>query len=137
MDALLHVFPTVSMSFIVLIVACIVALNADRLGDFGGPVIASVILTNMLGLLAGYMVAIMVFHDVRVARTVAIEVGMQNSGLGGALATQFFAGPAALPSAFFSVWHNITGPALAAHWARRPAPIHDGAATLPPDTTPR
>jgi BASS family bile acid:Na+ symporter len=43
---------------------------------------------------------------------------MQNSGLGVALATQFFSAAAALPGALFSVWHNLSGAALAALWAR-------------------
>jgi BASS family bile acid:Na+ symporter len=58
--------------------------------------------------------------DARLARTLAIEVGMQNSGLGVALATQFFSAAAALPGALFSVWHNLSGASLAALWARRP-----------------
>ena len=45
----------------------------------------------------------------------AIEVGMQNSGLGVALATVHFAANpmAALPSAIGALWHNVTGPVLA------------------------
>jgi BASS family bile acid:Na+ symporter len=46
-------------------------------------------------------------------------VGMQNSGLGAALATQYFSAAAALPAAVFSVWHNLSGSALAARWSRR------------------
>jgi BASS family bile acid:Na+ symporter len=49
----------------------------------------------------------------------AIEVGMQNSGLGTALATKYFTAMRALPSAFFSIWHNITGSLLAALWTRK------------------
>jgi bile acid:Na+ symporter, BASS family len=51
---------------------------------------------------------------------VTIEVGMQNSGLAAALATAHFAPLAALPAALFSVWHNISGSAVASWWARRP-----------------
>ena len=49
----------------------------------------------------------------------AIEVGMQNSGLGVALAAVHFAASpvTAVPSAIFSLWHNISGPALASYWA--------------------
>jgi len=54
------------------------------------------------------------------SRAVTIEVGMQNSGLAAALATVHFAPLAALPAALFSVWHNISGSALASWWARRP-----------------
>jgi BASS family bile acid:Na+ symporter len=51
---------------------------------------------------------------------------MQNSGLGVALATQFFSAAAALPGAVFSVWHNMSGAALAAFWARWPGPDEGG-----------
>ena len=49
------------------------------------------------------------------SKAIAIEVGMQNSGLGAALATAYFSPIAAVPSAIFSVWHNISG-ALLANW---------------------
>ena len=48
-----------------------------------------------------------------------IEVGMQNSGLGVALALQFFSATAALPGALFSVWHNISGSMLASYWGKK------------------
>ena len=55
------------------------------------------------------------------ARTLAIEVGMQNSGLGVALAVKHFSASAALPAALFSVWHNLSGSLLAWYWRRRQA----------------
>lgn len=45
---------------------------------------------------------------------------MQNSGLAVALAVKYFSAAAALPGAIFSVWHNLSGSALAAWWSRRP-----------------
>jgi len=52
-------------------------------------------------------------------KAVSIEVGMQNSGLGVALAGLHFAASpvTAVPSAIFSFWHNISGPLLATYWA--------------------
>lgn len=52
-------------------------------------------------------------------KAISIEVGMQNSGLGAALATAHFSPLAAVPSAIFSVWHNISGPILATYWAKQ------------------
>ena len=60
--------------------------------------------------------------DERTARTLAIEVGMQNSGLGVALAVKHFSAAAALPGALFSIWHNLSGSLLAGHWSRRAPP---------------
>ena len=52
-------------------------------------------------------------------RALAIEVGMQNSGLAVALAAIHFSPASAIPAALFSVWHNVTGPLLATIWVRR------------------
>jgi len=54
----------------------------------------------------------------RICRTLAIEVGMQNSGLGVALAVKYFSAAAALPGALFSIWHNLSGSLLAGYWSR-------------------
>ena len=51
-------------------------------------------------------------------KTLSIEVGMQNSGLGAALASAHFSPLAAVPSALFSVWHNLSGPLLATLYRR-------------------
>jgi BASS family bile acid:Na+ symporter len=48
-----------------------------------------------------------------------LETGMQNSGLGAALAAAHFSPLAAVPSALFSVWHNLSGSALATWFAGR------------------
>ena len=119
--ALASVFPLVSVAAIVVIIAIVVALNAGRAGLLAWPLMAAVALHNGIGLTAGYGLPRLMGCDARLARTLAIEVGMQNSGLGVALATQFFSAAAALPGALFSVWHNLSGSMLAALWARRPA----------------
>ncbi len=110
--------PLLSMTFIVLIVGCIVALNAERMASVGIAVGAAVVLTNAIGLLGGYTAARVLAFDRITARTLAIEVGMQNSGLGVALASAHFSAATALPSALYSLWHNLSGPALASWWRR-------------------
>lgn len=116
-DALL---PIISVTFIVMIVACIVALSRDQLARTGGIVFVTVAMHNGCGLLLGYGMAKLARLDAPRCRTIAIEVGMQNSGLGVALARQHFADVlVALPAAIFSVWHNISGPALANYWSRK------------------
>lgn len=112
-------FPLISVTAIVVIIAIVVALNAGRVNNLVWPLVAAVVLHNAIGLAAGYGVPRLIGCDRQIARTIAIEVGMQNSGLGVALATQFFSAAAALPGALFSVWHNLSGSALAAWWARR------------------
>jgi bile acid:Na+ symporter, BASS family len=113
-------FPLISVAAIVVIIAIVVALNAGRISTLAGPVAIAVVLHNSLGLAGSYGLARLFGLDARICRTIAIEVGMQNSGLGVALANQFFSATAALPGAIFSVWHNLSGSLLAGFWARRP-----------------
>ncbi|HKJ71575.1 MAG TPA: bile acid:sodium symporter family protein [Gammaproteobacteria bacterium] len=118
LHGLKRVFPAVSVAAIVVIIAIVVALNRDALASMGPAVAAAVVLHNLAGLAAGYGFAAGIGLDRRMARTLAIEVGMQNSGLGVALAAKFLTPLAALPGALFSVWHNLSGSLLAARWAR-------------------
>ncbi|GHB10840.1 bile acid:sodium symporter family protein [Modicisalibacter luteus] len=119
---------TIAMAAIVLIIAIVVGLNAGRLATLGPLVTVAVILHNAIGLAGGYGVGRLLGFDQRVARTIAIEVGMQNSGLAVALANQFFSATAALPGALFSVWHNVSGSLLAGYWKRRPVTDAEGGA---------
>ncbi|MFD1433494.1 bile acid:sodium symporter family protein [Kroppenstedtia eburnea] len=111
--------PLISVTAIVIIVAGVVALNADSLGKTALPVILAVILHNGLGLLLGYWCARALRLDEPRSRAVSIEVGMQNSGLAVALALAHLNPIAALPGAIFSVWHNISGSLLATYWSRK------------------
>lgn len=114
-----HAFPLLSVAAIVLIIAIVVALNRDNLATTGAVVVLAVVLHNSVGLAAGYTLGRLATGDERTARTLAIEVGMQNSGLAVALAVKYFSAAAALPGALFSVWHNLSGSLLAAWWSRR------------------
>ena len=111
--------PTLSVLLILLIIAIVVALNAERLLDVGLITLIAVVLHNISGLAGGFYVSRLFGLDIKQSQTIAIEVGMQNSGLGVALATQFFSATAALPGALFSVWHNISGSLLASLWGRK------------------
>lgn len=121
LGAVKHAFPLISVAAIVLIIAIIVALNHDTLGTMGPAVAAAVILHNATGLALGYGVPRLLGRDERTCRTLAIEVGMQNSGLAVALAIKYFSATAGLPGALFSVWHNLSGSLLAGWWRRKDA----------------
>jgi len=82
-------------------------------------IVIAVVLHNLLGLAAGYFIARGLGYDIKIARTLAIEVGMQNCGQGTALAIKYFGAIAALlPAALFSVWHNLSGAVLAQYWRK-------------------
>lgn len=119
LNAVKQVFPLISVMAIVLIIAIIVALNQARIEQLAVTVALAVIAHNLLGMTAGYSLARLFGYDERIARTLSIEVGMQNSGLGVALASQYFAPAAALPGAIFSIWHNLSGSLAASFWQQR------------------
>lgn len=119
---------TLAMAAIVMIIAIVVALNAGNLATLGPIVALAVIAHNGIGLAAGYWLTRAIGFDVRTARTIAFEVGLQNSGLAVTLANQFFTAGAALPGALFSVWHNVSGSLLAGYWKQRGIPARPGEA---------
>lgn len=112
------VFPLISVIAIIIIIGIIVARNQPQLPELALPVVMAVILHNSIGLYSGYSMSKYLGYDPTICRTLAIEVGMQNSGLAVALADKYFSVAAALPGAFFSIWHNVSGSCLAWFWSR-------------------
>lgn len=110
--------PFISMAAIVVIISIVVAVNRDNLLSIGPLLFMAVVLHNLSGLLIGYFLSRLIGLDKLTARTIAIETGMQNSGLSVALAIKYFSPVAALPGAIFSIWHNLSGALLAAFWRR-------------------
>jgi len=123
--AIKDVFPAISALAIVVIIAIIIGANRENLEHSGLLVLVAVILHNGMGLAGGYGVAKAFKLSEKEARTLAIEVGMQNSGLSVALAIKHFTAAAALPGAIFSIWHNLSGAFLAGHWAKTSVPDPD------------
>jgi len=117
-QASVKVLPLVSVMAIVAIVSAVVAGSQEKIAETGLIIFAVVVLHNTLGYLIGYLFAKLFKMDLPKKKAIAIEVGMQNSGLGVALATAHFSPLAAVPSAIFSVWHNISGPILATIFRR-------------------
>jgi BASS family bile acid:Na+ symporter len=117
--------PAVAAIAIVVICSYAVAANQERIAAVGGWVIVMVILLNGLGYLAGWGLARLYGFDALHRLTLAIEIGMQNAGLGVALALRHFSPETALPGALFAFWCILTAAAASA-WLRRrtiPAPV--------------
>lgn len=114
---------TLSMIFILTIIAIVVSLNHDNMTSVGVLIMSAVILHNAIGLFSGYAITYLFGYDAKVCRTIAIEVGMQNSGLSVALALKYFSPLSALPGAIFSIWHNLSGALLASYWSRKKSDI--------------
>ncbi|STD24942.1 bile acid:sodium symporter [Enterobacter asburiae] len=108
------------MVCILAIISAVVAGSASHIASVGFVVIIAVVLHNTIGLLGGYWGGKLFGFDESTCRTLAIEVGMQNSGLAAALGKIYFSPLAALPGALFSVWHNLSGSLLAGYWSGKP-----------------
>ncbi len=119
LDKISDVLPLISMIAIVLIIAIVVALNAGKLVEVGPVVALAVVIHNSIGLFLGYFLPKKLGFEESVCRTIAFEVGLQNSGLATALAMKFFAPTAAIAGTIFSVWHNISGSILAGYWSKK------------------
>ncbi len=113
--------PLVAVAAIVLICASIIAREATTLLESGLALVGCVFTLHAAGFALGYGFARLAGYPTDVRRTLSIEVGMQNSGLGAVLAKRHFADPAtALPAAISATFHSVIGSALAARWSRRP-----------------
>jgi BASS family bile acid:Na+ symporter len=112
--------PPAASLMIVLIVAAILGANRDRLISAGVPLVLGVATAHVIGFALGYLGGLATRSQLA-ARTVSIEVGMQNSGLGVVLARANFSDPlVAVPCALSSIFHSVIGSALAAYWSRKP-----------------
>ncbi|MCP1660207.1 bile acid:sodium symporter family protein [Neisseria perflava] len=115
------VLPLVSVVAIALIIGAVVGTSKGKIVESGLLIFCVVVLHNGIGYLLGFLAAKYCKLPYDAQKTLAIEVGMQNSGLGAALAAAHFAAApvVAVPSALFSVWHNISGSLLASYWAAK------------------
>lgn len=124
--------PVLSMAAICFIIAIITARSADDLKRVGAALLAAAMLHNLLGYCLGYWGARALRLNVVDARTVAVEVGMQNGGMASGLAMYTLnSAKAALAAAIFGPWQNVSGSILASWWRRRPTLPSPGLAPSP------
>jgi bile acid transporter len=139
--AVANVGPAVAVLVIALIAGSIVAQNVDSIAQHGVQLAIGAALLHSAGFVLGYGVTRALGFPKMEARTVSIEVGMQNSGLATVLAKQHFASTplTAAPAVFSSIFHSLIGSLCAAYWrmrpvveAQRPEPNATNANTVPP-----
>lgn len=106
-----HVAPAIAALAIIVICSYAVAANEARIAEMGFLVFVLVVAVNGLGYVAGWGLARLYGFDRQHRLTLAIEIGMQNAGLGVALALKHFSPEAALPGALFAVWCILTAAA--------------------------
>ena len=114
---ILPVAPLIAVVAITLIVGSIIGGGRQQVLDAGLRLVLAVVCLHAGGFFLGYVAGRLVLRREIASRTVSIEVGMQNSGLGVVLAQQNFANPlVALPCAISSVFHSLIGSFVAAVW---------------------
>lgn len=113
------VLPLISVIGIIGVASAVVAVNKENLLNTGLLIFGVVVLHNLIGYLAGYIVGRALKAQFADVKALSIETGMQNSGLAASLGLAHFSPIAAVPGAIFSVWHNISGPLLANWLAKR------------------
>lgn len=113
--------PTVAVLAFTLVTGGIVAASAEAIASNFGRLLLAATVLHVAGFGVGYVVARVFRYPESIARTVSIEVGMQNGGMAAALARQHFgAMPLAAAGAVFSgVMQNIVGGLVASWWKRR------------------
>ena len=113
--------PLLSMAGIALIIVVITAAGRDSLLVVGPMLVLAVLFHNTSGYFLGYWLARLMGMGERDCRTIAIEVGLQNAGLGSGLALAMGKlSTVGLASAVFSPIMNITGSTLALWWRAHP-----------------
>lgn len=118
-DRLCEIFPLISIMCLVLISGCIAGANASKIMTCALLTFLVMALHNAFGLLVGYCAGKALGLSKAKRRTLAFEIGIQNSGLGVSLASTYFNPTAALPAAITSIWQIITGPIIASYWHKK------------------
>ena len=120
-----RILSTIAMAGICYTILALTAPSRAKFAEAGLLIVVAAVLHNTFGYLSGYWCARLLGRflplDESDARTVAIEVGLQNGGMAGALAADVLkSAVAALPANMFSIWMNFSGSVLASYWSRRP-----------------
>ncbi len=119
--------PSIAVILITLIVASIIGQGKEIILGSGGSLILSIMTLHLAGFVLGYFLSKFLLKDEVVSRTISVEVGMQNSGLGVVLAKENFVNPAvAIPAAISSLVHSLYGSIFVALFST-------GSAELPPE----
>ena len=102
--------PSVAVIFIVLIVASIIGEGKEVILQSGMNLLISIMILHLLGFIIGFVISFIFLGDKKLSKTICIEIGMQNSGLGVVLAKENYVNPlTAIPSAISSLVHSIYG----------------------------
>lgn len=122
-DGIMRSLPFFSMLGICVANGILTAYSRDSLliGTIVFSILISIVLHNFMGYILGYWGARISGLGIIDSRTVAVEVGLQNSAMASGLAINVLHSQlASLPGVVFASWQNMSGAILASWWARRP-----------------
>lgn len=111
--------PAIAVLSIVIICSYAVAANQERIADVGLQLFLIVAIVNLVGYLAGWHLARIYGFERKLQIALSIEIGMQNAGLGVALALKHFPPETALPGALFAFWCVLTAAGMTGYLKRR------------------
>jgi bile acid:Na+ symporter, BASS family len=115
-----HALPIISMAGICLIIAIITSRSVEQLRTAGLLLVIISSAQCFLGYTSGYWMGRLARLNEKNCRTIAFEVGMQNSGMASGLAISVLNNIiTALPPAIFGPIMNISGSVLAYHWGNK------------------
>lgn len=117
-EVLLPVAPPVAVMIIALIVGSIIGQGKTEILAAGINLFLAVGLLHLFGFLLGYFISRLLLKNGQVARTISVEVGMQNSGLAVVLAKQNFAQMVTIPGAISALTHCIFGSIAVYFWTK-------------------
>ena len=115
------IFKIGSILFFMALIILALSKNIDIFKKYIHYVFIIVLVHNILALILGYSVASIAGLSKRNRRTLAIETGIQNSGLGLLLIFSFFngLGGMAILAAFWGIWHIVSGLTIAIFWSKK------------------
>jgi len=114
-----QIFPAISVTFIIFICSVVIALNRDRLGGVTFSILLVAALLHVYGMAGGFFVGGFFNFPKARQRTLSIEIGMQNAGLGTVLALDHFGDKSAIPTAVFVFVCIIGASVMAEVWQRK------------------
>jgi BASS family bile acid:Na+ symporter len=105
-----------SVLAIVVITSYVIAVNKEKLGYATFVLFGAVAFHNAVGMIAGFFSGYLARLNYLRRKTLSIEIGMQNAGLGVVLALTHFNNDVAIPSAIFTIWCILTASSLVYFW---------------------
>jgi len=117
-NKILKIFPAISVTFIILICSMVIALNKNYILMVTAPILIAAVILNLYGMASAYGLSSALKMETKRRKTLTIEIGMQNAGLGTILALKHFSNKAAIPAAVFVFVCIITASILAELWQK-------------------